>query len=173
MIKAEPLDEVGIFRYIISMLIISEQTIGRHENSIYRVAARVRELNAAINSRISESLTPTGLTLPQLLLIKVLAHNGPITISEIARDLSVSTPTAVGIVDRLERHKLVERKRDNEDDRREVRVEFAPGSEERLRGLRETVDAAMASAFSDIPKSDLDLLERALETAAKALGNGR
>lgn len=155
------------------MLIISEQTIGRHENSIYHVAARIRELNAAISSRISESLTPTGLTLPQLLLIKALAHKGSMTISEIARELSISTPTAVGIVDRLERHKLVERKRDNEEDRREVRVEFATGSEERLRDIRKSVDAAMASAFSDIPQNDLDLLERALETAAKALGNGR
>lgn len=155
------------------MLIISKQTIGQHENSIYRVAARVRELNAAITSRIGEHLAPTGLTLPQMLVIKALAHKGSMTISEIATELLVSKPTAVGIVDRLERHKLVERKRDNEGDRREVRVEFAPGSEVRLRGIREAVDAAMASAFSDIPKSDLDLLERALETAAKALGNGR
>jgi len=159
--------------YLISMLIISELNIGPHENSIYRVAARIRELNAAITLRIGEHLAPTGLTLPQMLVIKALAHNGSMTISEIAVDLRVSKPTAVGIVDRLERHKLVERKRDNEDDRREVRVEFAPGSEERLRGIRKSVDAAMAAAFSDIAQSDLDLLEKALETAAKALGNGR
>lgn len=155
------------------MLTISEQTIGRHENSIYRVAARVRELNAAITSRIGDHLAPTGLTLPQMLVIKALAHKGSMTISQIATELRVSKPTSVGIVDRLERHHLVMRHRDNEDDRREVTVYFAPGSEECLRGIRIAVDEAMSSAFSDLSTADLDTLEQTLETAIKALGNVR
>jgi len=155
------------------MLTISELSIGPHQNSIYRVAARVRELNAAITSRLGDHLAPTGLTLPQMLVIKALAHRGSMTISQIAAELRVSKPTTVGIVDRLERHQFVARKRDNEDDRREVTVSFAPGSEERLRGIRETVDEALSSAFSDISGADLDILEHALETAVKALGNGR
>lgn len=155
------------------MLIVSEQTIGAHENTIYRVAARVRELNAALAARMGDRLAATGLTLPQMLVIKALAHKGPLTISEIASELCVSKPTAVGIVDRLERQRLVLRKRDNGEDRREVTVSFAPGSEESLRAIRAAVDDALGSAFSDLSGADLDVLERALETAATALGIGR
>ncbi|PKL07771.1 MAG: hypothetical protein CVV51_12375 [Spirochaetae bacterium HGW-Spirochaetae-7] len=151
------------------MLIISEQTIDTHENRTYRVAALIRELNSSLSARIGESLAHTGLTLPQLILVKALAHNGPMTISELARELCVSKPTVVGIVDRLEQRDLVARRRDENGDRREVNVEFATGSEERLRDIRSAVEEALGSAFSDVPTADLDTLESALLTAVGAL----
>jgi DNA-binding MarR family transcriptional regulator len=151
------------------MLIISEQTIGPHENPVYRVAASVRKLNAALAARMSEHLAATGLTLSQMLVVKALAHGGPMTITELADELCVSKPTAVGIVDRLEKQRLVRRIRDGNGDRREVKVGFAPGSDERLRGVRSAVDGALGSAFSDLSGTDFETLERALETALKAL----
>jgi len=156
-------------RYLVSMLTISEHTIGPHENRVYRVAAGVRKLNSALASRLGEHLAATGLTLPQMLVIKALAHRGPLTITEIAAELCASKPTAVGIVDRLERQRVVRRRRDGEGDRREVKVEFAPGSDDYLREVRSVVDQALGSAFSDLSEDDFGNLEHALETALKAL----
>ncbi|HPE89096.1 MAG TPA: helix-turn-helix domain-containing protein, partial [Spirochaetales bacterium] len=78
------------------MLNFSELSDNGPDSVVYRVAALVRELNAALTSRIGESLAPTGLTLPQLLLVKALAHAGDMTIGDVARELYVSKPTAVG-----------------------------------------------------------------------------
>ena len=151
------------------MLTISEQTIGPHENRIYHVAAGVRKLNSALASRMGEHLAPTGLTLPQMLVVKALAHRGPLTITEIAAELCASKPTAVGIVDRLELQNVVRRRRDGDGDRREVRVEFTPGGDEYLSEVRGAVDRALGSAFSDLSEADFENLERALGTALKAL----
>ncbi|TFG78957.1 MAG: MarR family transcriptional regulator, partial [Spirochaetales bacterium] len=121
------------------MLTFSKQTTITAEAAAYRVAGLVRELHASINARIGDGLAHTGLTLPQLLLVKALGHNGPMTVSAIAAGLSVSKPTAVGIVARLERDGLVTRRRDPKGDRREVIVEFALESVERMHGIRNAV----------------------------------
>lgn len=157
-------------RNTISMLTISKLTNGPHDNPAYRLASLIRELNASLSSRIAEHLVATGLTLPQTLAIKTLAHQGPLTMSEIARELCVSKPTAVGIVDRLEKQDILRRNRDTSGDRREVMVEFAPGNEEYLRGVRIAMDESLESAFSDLSEMDIKTLMLSLETALKALG---
>ncbi|HEX6508293.1 MAG TPA: MarR family transcriptional regulator [Chloroflexota bacterium] len=60
-------------------------------------------------------------SLPQLHILMRLAELGPTSVSELAHSMSISTPSASSILDRIEEHGLVERVRDVVD-RRVVHV---------------------------------------------------
>jgi MarR family transcriptional regulator, organic hydroperoxide resistance regulator len=134
----------------------------------YRAALLIREINSRLTAAIASELGATGLTLPQVTLVKALAHGGELTITELSRELCVGKPTVVGIVDRLEKAGLVERRRGG-DDRREVRVAFAAGSEARVRAIKRSVDATFAKTFAELPDDRVAELERALETVLESI----
>ena len=62
-----------------------------------------------------------GITLPQGSVLGILMKNGEMKISELSNKLTLSNSTVSGIVDRLEKQQLVERRR-SEEDRRIVYV---------------------------------------------------
>lgn len=164
------IDEPVVPVYIVLMRMIRERTTKADRTELgFRAALLIREINARLTTLIAEELAETGLTLPQITLIKALAHGRQLTITELARELSTGKSTVVGIVDRLERAGLVERRRGGED-RREVRVAFAPSARDRVRGIRAAVDASFAKAFAALPDGEVATLERSLETVLGAMG---
>jgi len=60
----------------------------------------------------------TGLTGPQVTVMACLVSKGPMTVTELSRDVGVSHSTASGIVDRLQSRRLVRRTQDATDRRR-------------------------------------------------------
>jgi DNA-binding MarR family transcriptional regulator len=74
------------------------------------IARALRELR-----RYVERPTPDveerrrGLTTPQISTVTVLFDQGPLSLKELSRELGLSHSTVSGIVDRLERHGLVQR----------------------------------------------------------------
>ncbi len=137
----------------------------------FRVARLLREINAAMNERIASSVAGTGLTLPQIMAVKALAHAGGLTVGQLARELAVGKSTAVGVVDRLEAAGLVTRQRGG-DDRREVRVVFAENAGAELARIRRAMDECFASAFQGLDAESLSLLCASLETVLDTLGRG-
>ncbi len=135
----------------------------------FKAAFLIREINARLNSIIVAELAQTGLTLPQIMLIKSLAHGKELTITELAAELSTGKSTVVGIVDRLEKAGLVERRRGGED-RREVHIGFAPCAEERLNAIKSTIDATFLKAFESIPIEDFALFQNTLENLLGSMG---
>lgn len=130
--------------------------------SAFRVALLLRELESRVHARVAASLEATGLTLPQIIAVKAVAHSGPLTVTALAREISATKSTVVGIVDRLEAQGLLERRR-SADDRREVLVAFAPSAAGRVSSIRSLVDSAFAAAFAGAPPEALSALERTLE----------
>jgi DNA-binding MarR family transcriptional regulator len=59
-----------------------------------------------------------GLTGPQLIVLQVIATRGEISISEIAKAVSLGQPTVTGILERLENRGLIIRRRSKSDKRR-------------------------------------------------------
>ncbi len=59
-----------------------------------------------------------GLTGPQLLILFRLSHSDPISVGEIAKDVSLSQATVTDILDRLALKGLIRRERSSEDKRR-------------------------------------------------------
>ena len=85
---------------------------------VERVLARLDSLWDA-ETPVVPSWAAQELTFGQLRLLFLLSAREPVAMSRIAEWLSVGLPTASGVVDRLERHGLVERHH-RSDDRRIV-----------------------------------------------------
>jgi DNA-binding MarR family transcriptional regulator len=150
---------------------IPRQTISPDGTELgYKAALLIREVNARLNATIAAELAETGFTLPQITLIKALAHGKELTITELARELSTGKSTVVGIVDRLERIGLVERRRGG-GDRREVHVAFSPEAQDRVMSIKTTVDAAFSKAFAQIPTGELVAFGCSLEKILVAMGS--
>ncbi len=79
--------------------------------SLRRIVRRIEGASIELESQ-------HGVTAPQLLCLHALARVGSITQIELSREVRLSPPTLVGVIDRLETKKLVKRQRDTEDRRR-------------------------------------------------------
>jgi len=66
-----------------------------------------------------------GMTAPQGMVMGILSKEKTVKITELSSKLSLSNSTVSGIVDRLEKQGMVERKR-SEEDRRVVHVSLSP-----------------------------------------------
>jgi DNA-binding transcriptional ArsR family regulator len=62
----------------------------------------VRRIAQAIDVRSREVARLTGLTLPQLLVLQSIRDLGEVSTSAISRDVSMSPPTVVAVLDKLE-----------------------------------------------------------------------
>ncbi|NGQ96807.1 MarR family transcriptional regulator [Brevibacillus sp. SYP-B805] len=127
---------------------------------------------------ITEELARCGITKPQILVIEQIKQ-APKTIGEISKRIDLSYSTVSGIVDRLERDRIVVRKRD-EKDRRIVWVSLADGApdlEKKIRFLRqefarELFDGMNEEEIQQTTRALL-LLRSCLERKQEALGRER
>jgi len=75
----------------------------------------------SLRDPISATCAELELSAPQVHTLLAMGHEGPLTMGELARRVAVTEKTTTGLVDRLERDGLVQRRRDPAD-RRVVRV---------------------------------------------------
>lgn len=76
-----------------------------------------------------------GLTGPQLSVAKILEDIGDLSLSELSERINAQNSTVTGIVDRMEREGLVERKR-SQDDRRVVHIRLTKKGIELSRSMK-------------------------------------
>ncbi len=76
-----------------------------------------------------------GLTGPQLSVVKILEDIGDLSLSELSERINAQNSTVTGIVDRMEREGLVERKR-SQDDRRVVHIRLTKKGLELSRSMK-------------------------------------
>ncbi len=69
----------------------------------------------------SDAVMRGHLTVPQFLALDVVVRRGSLKMSEIAKELGVSTPAATGIVERMHELRMVTRRSDPRD-RRVIRI---------------------------------------------------
>lgn len=134
----------------------------------FRIALLVREINALVNATITERLVSSGFTLPQITAIRLLAHRGEMTMSELGREMNASPSTVAGIIDRLEASGTVRRRRDTED-RRIVWVSFTEKGSAQAMAARSAIDVCFAQAFESISDRELQSITAGLEAIASAL----
>lgn len=134
----------------------------------FSIALLVREINALVNSTITERLVSSGFTLPQITAIRILSHQGEMTMSELGREMNASPSTVAGIIDRLEASGTVRRRRDTED-KRIVWVAFTEKGSEQAMAARSAIDICFAQAFEAIGDEELSKITAGLEAIASAL----
>lgn len=113
------------------------------------------------------------LTFPQALVLTILGEEGPLPISRLAQQTGSANSTVSGIVDRLEKMKLVERIR-SEEDRRVIYVALTKEYRVKQKKMEPNVSAYLAKLLREVSPQDLshicaalDQLDAALEQAEK------
>ena len=74
----------------------------------------------SIGAYIEDSMTAQGLGLSDFMVLEVLLHKGPLTISAIGEKVLLASASMTSAIDRLERRELVRRKSCNSD--RRIRI---------------------------------------------------
>jgi len=119
----------------------------------------------AVMPRFRRIFNEFGLTEQQWRVLRVLWEHDEIAFRELADRTLIPAPSLVGIVDRLSRQDLVERKR-SEADRRNVFVLATAEGRALHRQVQPRVDAAYRELRASIPADDWRALITSLERVA-------
>lgn len=93
------------------------QAATREESLIARMESDLRAIQRALRKPVEAQVARGALTLPQTAVMhEVIAHNG-ISLKDLSKQLSLAHSTVSGIVDRLEKRGLIERRPDQMDGR--------------------------------------------------------
>nr|WP_221773408.1 MarR family winged helix-turn-helix transcriptional regulator [Ruficoccus amylovorans] len=150
---------------------------GRYDLRILKSLRRIIRSVDVYSRRLAHE---HGVTVPQLVCLLKLDELGALTLKELSEEVFLSPSTLVGIIDRLEAHGLIARRRSVRD-RRKVRLDLTEkgsalvaaspsplqdGLAQGLEGLPELERATIALSLEKI----LDLMEGmpAVETHAEA-----
>jgi DNA-binding MarR family transcriptional regulator len=116
----------------------------------------------SLRDPIAASCCGLDLTPVQVHLVLGLGKDGPLTMGELARRVAVTEKTITGIVDRLERDRLVTRERDPAD-RRVVHVRLGPAGEELYQRIDAEISAKLVGVLALLDARDRQELLRILE----------
>ncbi len=112
------------------------------------ILAHVRALRRDLLRNPFADAERSGLTGPQVTVMACLVSRGPLTLTELSRELGMSHSTASGIVDRLEARDLVRRTPDATD-RRRTRIAVTEQVTDYVRELEEGPAGRLAAALEN------------------------
>lgn len=125
----------------------------------------VRRIAQAIDVRSREIARLTGLTLPQILVLQSIRALGEVSTSAISRDVSMSPPTVVAVLDKLEAKGMAIRYRSTID-RRVVHVRLTDSGRQALTTAPSLFGEGFMSAFDGLPLDRRVTMAQAVEDLA-------
>ena len=108
------------------------------------VLISLRRIIQAIDLHSRQLARQHGITTPQLLILKQIENEAVITVSQLAKQISLKQTTVTDILNRLEKKGLVRRKKDTSDRRRVLVEETDAG-----RKLLEAAPSPLQDTFLD------------------------
>lgn len=127
----------------------------------FEIAMLIKEIYASTMGVISNSLKDSGLTNQQVMVIKLIAHNGKINISQICEEMSLAKGTVSGIVTRLENAGYVKKVKD-ETDKRNTYVTFADKGLEFAKEFRTTINQSFDKIFENFAEEEIKEVKESL-----------
>lgn len=109
-----------------------------------------------------------SLSLVQLMVLTILETNGPLAMTHLAEALDVSDASVTGIVDRIERRGLVERRRDSAD-RRVVLVHLTERGAAVFRDIRARRRAKLTALADELSDDELEGVVTAMHAFVAAV----
>ncbi|MEO8817503.1 MAG: MarR family transcriptional regulator [Paralcaligenes sp.] len=127
-----------------------------------RILRALRRITRSIALHSRHLAACSHITAPQLVCLRAIIDNGPLTATAISREIHVSPSTVVGILDRLEDKKLICRERSRED----RRIVFVSATETGVVLARDTpspLQQKLADALNALPELEQLTITMSLE----------
>jgi DNA-binding MarR family transcriptional regulator len=141
---------------------------GAQSDEIADAVLRASRALVAVAAR-SLATVAEDVTLPQYRALIELAARGPLRLADLADALTVDRSTATRMCDRLERKRLVTRRRDSED-RRVVHVSLTEAGLELVAHVSRRRRAEIRRIVRRMPAASRPLVVSALQAFAEAAG---
>lgn len=142
------------------------QTPGGYTEEVLVALRRIIRASDIQSKRLRRE---TGLSGPQIVVLKAVATLGEVTSRDLAEHVSLSPGTTTMILDRLETAKLIKRYR-SEKDRRVVHSKLTKAGETVLRNAPPLLHDKFVRDFSKLKKAEQAAIVDALETVAEMMG---
>ena len=103
-----------------------------------------------------------------LLCLYIISQNTPTILSRVSKQLSLSSGTVNGIIDRLEAKSLIQRHRDKQD-RRKIWLEPTSKGIDVIQNADKLLDQAFAERLAALPESEQNTIARCLDTIVELM----
>ena len=137
-------------------------------DTIEEVLVALRRVIRATDLQSRQLIKTTGLTTPQLLLLKAIQGREQATIGELARDISLSQATVTSILDRLEKKEYVYRRR-SEHDKRKVHAHLTGKGSEVLKNAPTPLQESFILQFQHLQDWEQNMIIAALQRVAQMM----
>lgn len=128
----------------------------------------LRRIMRAVYLHSKQLEKQAGLTVPQVLIMRAVAHADGLPVSRIARAVSLSQGTVTSVLDRLENRGYVQRRRDPVD-RRLVAVSLTAEGRARLAGAPGLLQEGFVRRYGQLPDWEQSLLIAAVQRIASLM----
>lgn len=135
------------------------------------VLVSLRQIIRAIDLHSKKLNKESGLTGPQLILMRSIRELGQVTIRELSKHTNVSPATATTILDRLERNGLVERIRSTTD-KRKVHANLTAKGVELLNTAPRPLQESFIKKFQSLEEWEQTLLLSSVQRIASMMNAG-
>jgi MarR family transcriptional regulator, organic hydroperoxide resistance regulator len=136
---------------------------------ISNIFDNLRRIFQIFNEKSKKVESETGVTGPQLWTIKVINENTSIKVSDLAGRLYLHPATVVGIIDRLEKRKLVQRRR-CEDDRRVVWIELTSRGKTLAKSAPEVAQGLLVAGLEELSSKSICEIDKSMANLVKIFG---
>jgi MarR family 2-MHQ and catechol resistance regulon transcriptional repressor len=118
---------------------------------------------------VEQQVTGEGLCLGDFMVLEVLLHKGPLTMSAIGEKVLLANASMTSAVDRLEKKELVVRKNSRED-RRVRLVELTPRGKKSISAIYRRHERQLEALMSGLPAAERAHLHGGLKKLGLAAG---
>jgi DNA-binding MarR family transcriptional regulator len=133
------------------------------------VGRLIFELGKLMRQYMRKHFEHEGITMPQSSVLGMLMKNGEMKITELSNKLMLSNSTVSGMIDRLEKQKLVERRR-SEEDRRIVYVKASPAFLEMHKESHKKIEKSFEELLDTGTPEEIEKIFDGLKTLKKIVG---
>ena len=127
----------------------------------FKILMLIKEIYSKSMYKIEEGLSESGLTHQQIMVLKLIAHNKEINISQICNEMYLSKGTVSGIVNRLEQADYI-KKIKYDSDKRNTYIKFSNKGLEFAKCFRIKSEETFSNLFENLKENEREEIIKSL-----------
>lgn len=141
---------------------------GMGDDLSFQIAMVIKELDSSVYNILLNELKEFDLTPQQLTVIKLIAHNKEMTVTEICEEMSLTKGTVSGILNRMEKQDYIKKVK-YEKDKRNTYIVFSEGGIDFAKKFRSKFNTVFQSIFKNVEENQLQEMKKSLENILKVV----